>query len=414
MGGTALIGGIERAKLERIAESLVIATAVALPWSTSAVSILLVVWLLVLIPTLDWPGLRRELLTPAGGLPVALVALGALGMLWAEVSLYERWKGFDSFLKLLAIPLLFVQFRRSERGQWVLAGYVLSCVILLLCSYLLVIWPEFPLHLSRDWAVPVRNAASQSGAFVTCIFGLAYLAYEAVTRRQWTWAAALVAVMLAMLANILFVATGRTALVLIVVLLALFACKKMTLRGVMAVFLAAAVVATTGWFGSPYFHKQVSKVWVDLRSYQTSDERNSSGERIEFYKKSIEFIADAPVIGHGTGSIRDLFVKASSGTHTSSGARTVNPHNQTFAVAIQLGLVGAIVLWAMWIAHLLLLRGTGLAEWVGLLIVVQNVVGSLLNSHLFDFMQGWVYVLGVGVAGGMVLKRRAAEKPSAP
>jgi len=80
------------------------------------------------------------------------------------------------------------------------------------------------------------------------------------------------------------------------------------------------------------------------------------------------------------------------------------------AVAIQIGLVGAAVLWAMWIAHLLLFHGSGLVEWVGLVIVVQNIVGSLFNSHLFDFDQGWVYVLGVGIAGGMTLKKRAAEK----
>jgi hypothetical protein len=78
-------------------------------------------------------------------------------------------------------------------------------------------------------------------------------------------------------------------------------------------------------------------------------------------------------------------------------------------VAIQLGLIGAAVLWAMWIAHLLLFRGPGLVEWIGLVIVVQNIVGSLFNSHLFDFTQGWVYVLGVGVAGGMVLKRQSPK-----
>jgi hypothetical protein len=71
-----------------------------------------------------------------------------------------------------------------------------------------------------------------------------------------------------------------------------------------------------------------------------------------------------------------------------------------------LGFVGAAILWAMWIAHMLLFRGDGLAEWIGLVIVIQNVVGSLFNSHLFDFTQGWLYVVGVGVAGGMVLKNR--------
>ncbi len=52
-----------------------------------------------------------------------------------------------------------------------------------------------------------------------------------------------------------------------------------------------------------------------------------------------------------------------------------------------------------------LFRGAGLADWIGLVVVVQNIVGSLFNSHLFDFVQGWVYVVGVGVAGGMVLKQ---------
>jgi O-antigen ligase len=54
--------------------------------------------------------------------------------------------------------------------------------------------------------------------------------------------------------------------------------------------------------------------------------------------------------------------------------------------------------------HLSLFRGEGLLNWIGLLVVVQNIFTSLFNSHLFDFHEGWMYVLGVGVAGGMVLK----------
>jgi hypothetical protein len=47
------------------------------------------------------------------------------------------------------------------------------------------------------------------------------------------------------------------------------------------------------------------------------------------------------------------------------------------------------------------------------LVVVQNVFTSLFNSHIFDFHEGWMYVLGVGVAGGMVLKARAAQTDAA-
>jgi hypothetical protein len=154
---------------------------------------------------------------------------------------------------------------------------------------------------------------------------------------------------------------------------------------------------------------QVVKVWTDFQAYETADTRNSSGERIEFYKHSLGFIADAPVIGHGTGTISSLFARATAGKTGSSGSMTTNPHNQTFAVAIQLGIVGAAVLWAMWMAHLLMFRGSGFAAWIGLMMVLQNIVGSLLNSHLFDFLQGWMYVLGVGIAGGMALKRRPGK-----
>ena len=49
------------------------------------------------------------------------------------------------------------------------------------------------------------------------------------------------------------------------------------------------------------------------------------------------------------------------------------------------------------------------------MVVVQNMFSSLFNSHLFDFHEGWMYVLGVGVAGGMVLRDRfggEAREPS--
>jgi len=75
-------------------------------------------------------------------------------------------------------------------------------------------------------------------------------------------------------------------------------------------------------------------------------------------------------------------------------------------------LLGVVLLYAMWIAQLRLFLGDGLAAWIGLVVVVQNIASSLLNSHLFDFHEGWMYVLGVGVAGGLTLK--AGARASVP
>jgi O-antigen ligase len=130
------------------------------------------------------------------------------------------------------------------------------------------------------------------------------------------------------------------------------------------------------------------------------------GSRLEFWQKSLRFFAEAPVIGHGTGSTRGLFEQAAIGQIGAHAEVVGNPHNQTLNVAVQWGTVGVVVLYAMWLAHLLLFRGDGLANWIGLLVVVQNIFTSLFNSHLFDFHEGWMYVLGVGVAGGMTLRAK--------
>lgn len=398
-------GLFDKTKLLRIADGLAIAVAASLPWSTSATAILVVLWALALIAMFELRALRDTLMTVAGGLPVLLFLLGALGMLWADVSVTERLGGIDSYVKLLAIPLLLIHFQRSERGLWVLGAFALSCTLLLAATAIVMAVPQLSGFIRYDNVI-VKNAASQSGEFVLCIFVFLYLASDMIERRQWRWLAGIAVVIAGMVVSIAFQATGRTALATIPVLLLVFAVKRLNARAAAALLAGAVVVAAVVWLSAPYLRERAIAVWTETQNYIATDEKNSSGERIEFYAKSFRFVREAPVLGHGTGTITRLFAEAAAGTGGASGTVTANPHNQTLAVAIQIGLVGALVLWAMWSAHLLLFRAQGLVEWIGIVVVTQNIVGSLFNSHLFDFLQGWIYVFGVGVAGGMALKNR--------
>ena len=131
-----------RAKLEKLADLIAIATAVVLPWSISATGICVVLWLLTTIPTIDAATFRRIFARPAAWLPVALFGFAAIAMLWSPVPFKEQWRAADDFLKLALIPLLFIHFQRSERGHWVFAGFLFSGVVLLLGSALVVMIPE--------------------------------------------------------------------------------------------------------------------------------------------------------------------------------------------------------------------------------------------------------------------------------
>jgi len=119
----------------------------------------------------------------------------------------------------------------------------------------------------------------------------------------------------------------------------------------------------------------------------------------------------APIFGHGTGSTAAQYRQ--SAERDAAAPITGNPHNQILGVLIQLGIFGAAVLASMWAAHLALLRSPGAIAWIGTTVVLQNIVSSLFNTHLFDFFHGWPYVFGFGVIGGMVLRQAGGYRREA-
>jgi O-antigen ligase len=396
----------------RLADGLAVALAVSLPWSTSATAIIAGLWLLALTPTLDFPSLRRIVFMPGGGLPVLFVALGALGMVWAEVPWAERFDGLGSFIKFLFIPLLMYWFYRSNGGRQVLIGFVSSCVVLLVVSWSFWAYgiPTESHGVPVSPGIPVKDYIAQSAMFTICALLIVRFAFDKwQTNRRWL-AAALFILALAFVANVFYVATSRTFLVVIPVLLVVFGYQAFGWKGAVSLVVGIIVLAMAAWPSASFLRLRVSSFFDEVRAYQPTAIPTPAGERLEFWRKSLGFIKEAPLFGHGTGSIRDQFRRSVLGQSGMAAEVAANPHNQMLAVGIQLGLVGIAVLLAMWIAHVALFRSRSFAAWVGLVVVVQNIVGSLFNSHLFDFTQGWAYVVGVGVAGGVVL-RESSTRP---
>ncbi len=409
MAESALVRAFDRERLADAADWLAVAVAVSLPWSTSATSILIVIWLLVLIPTLSWPDMRREVLTAAGGLPVLLFLLGALGMAWAQVPFAARLGGLDGFVKLLVLPLLMVQFRRSDKGDRVLFGFLLACVALLIASVAVKIWPGLSWGSHND-GVAVKNYIVQSAEFAICAAVLFDIAIARARVRRWKTALGLLLLLLAFLADIFFVVTSRTTLVILPALMLVYGFRRFGWKGLLAAGAAGIAVVAVVWTASPYLRGRVASLYTQTEAFETRDISTSTGERIVFWTKSLHFISSAPLLGHGTGSITAMFRADAIGRSGVQGEVSTNPHNLTFAVAIQIGIIGAVVLWAMWLAQLGLFRGPGLLAWIGLVVVVQNLVGSLFNSFIFDFTEGWLYIFGVGVVAGMLKRQQDIKR----
>ena len=396
------------------ADIFVILIAVSLPWSTSLVAIFAAALLVAMCPFLDVVAFLQSLKRPVSVLPIALFALAVVGTLWSDAPWGARLYAIGPTTKLLVLPVLFYHFERSARGAQVLTAFLASCVLLLAMSWLVAFDPRLALKSGAAYGVPVKNYIDQSQEFALCAVALAYPIATLLRARRILLAALLIALSLSFVVNMMFVIVSRTALVTMPIMLAVFALLHLKWRDIVIILCVATVFGGLAWATSSQLRRITETVVSDYQLYEERNIPTSIGLRLEFWQKSLRFFSGAPIFGHGTGSIRGLFEEAAVDQFGAAAEVVGNPHNQTLNVAIQWGLIGIAVLYAMWLVHLLLFRGDGLAAWIGLLVVVQNIFTSLFNSHLFDFHEGWMYVLGVGVAGGIVLKTGSREPALQP
>jgi O-antigen ligase len=331
-----------------------------------------------------------------------LLFLGLTGMAWANVSWGERFGGADSFGKLAAIPLLFAQFRRSDRASWLLAGYLGSCTVLLAFFWVTAIRDMIVYSGADRSALPIRSAATEMSEFVVCGVASLFVAIDELRAKRRLSAAgtfALGAVFISIVVYVVarstrwFVLPLGTALPMAALLL-LLVFRQLSAKAMSTALAAGAISCAFAYLILAPIHNGFSVAEL------------LGPSRPVYWSKSLHFIAEAPIIGHGTGSIGSLFAQSAKNQTGTMAEIATNPFQETLSIGIQLGIVGVVVIWTMWISHLRLFRGQSFADWIGLIIVIYAITGSLFDSEIFDSHRGWLYVFGVGVAGGAVLRKR--------
>jgi hypothetical protein len=341
----------------RNADILAVLIAASLPWSTSLPAIFTGLWLLALVPIIAPAALLQLSKRPVSLLPVAFFVLALIGTLWSTASWGTRFYSVGPLAKLLVIPLLIYHFQRSSRGHWVFVAFLTSCTLLMIMSWIVAFEPRLALRSNAAYGVPVKNYIDQSQEFALCAVALAYPVIRLLRKRRFVEAAGLVAIAMSLVANMIFITVSRTALVTMPAMLCIFAFLHLTRRSMIAVLGGFLVITAVVWFTSPNLRTRAESAFTEYRAYETSDQATSVGLRLEFWNKSLQFFREAPLIGHGTGSVRSLFEQSAVGQTGVAAEIIANPHNQTLYTAVQWGVLGVAILYAMWFIHLLLFRG---------------------------------------------------------
>lgn len=399
-------------KLAASRQIAAIATAFFLPFSTSGQAIGVSVLAVLALLTLDLPVARAVLRRPAAWLPLVLLALVLVGVLWSLLPPLEAMRWVGNYVKLLLIPLLMMTSFTPKQALQVGYGFLAGCVLVMLLSYGGLLWPSGPWTWFKNPGVPFKDNAVQSECFAICALGLAFGALRVWSQGARRRAIALAVLALLLFANVFLIYLSKTGMLVALTLVAIFVIRAGGWRTAALVGVPVVLIVAASLLLSPAAQRRIGEMATDVTASNNGSETLSTASRIDFWSKAALFIKQAPLLGHGTGSIRPLYQSLEATRPSPYGQAVPDPHNQFLHVVLQVGLIGGALLLAMWAVHARLFMGRGLASTMGLAVVAQNFVGSLFNSHLSQVTQGMLYCLAVGMLGSLVLRAAAERTPA--
>lgn len=322
--------------------------------------------------------------TPAA-IAIALAAM-ALSVSWSEAPVAQAWGAWAKHAKLLLIPLLLLLIRSEREARVALLSFVAAQTALLLGSWLLWAGVSVPWATSNRALVEYAVFSSRldqpimSGVTAAICWHLRQFAPG-----RWGPTAAAAVVVLA-LVNVIFVMNGRTGHLVAIALISLALVWELpkpyrVFAGAMPVLVLLAV-----WLGSATVRERMEAAVQELDSYtKIGSTDSSSGERLNYWHRSVESILQHPVAGAGVGSWNAEYQRLDQGRGPVNAQNVRNPHQEFLLWGVEAGMIGLAllcnILLAVWRDTR---RMTVPAARAAQSVLAALVVACMFNSSLFD------------------------------
>jgi len=373
----------------------------SLPISTSLDGVLLVVTVVAWIVSgrfAEIPEIVRRdkyvLLLPG------LFLLLAIGMIHGLASFGERakylWK-YDDFLLPLVFVSLFADPAVRERGLWGFGcGMAVTLVVSLLFAAGWILHSSW-FHGNTANATVFKHQITHNVLMAFAAFLFAEIAVrERISWRRYGLGAL---TMLAVIDVFMFV-QGRTGQIVLGALIVLWCERRFGLRGLVLGVTGVLVLVALSYAVSPVFYQRVAKTVEEMERAQVESvapKKSSVGVRIEWYHNTLDLITAHPLVGVGTGS----FPRAYAEMVTDSAAvKPAHPHNQYLLTSAELGIVGLLVLPALFGILWWRFRQAGgnLYAELGQGAVLLMAIGCAFNSFFLDHTEGLFFAWIISAA----------------
>jgi len=398
------------------ARASMLVTAASLPFSTAATNVFSALALLCWALSGEWRATLRAIAAePAAWMGFALLAALLVGVSWSIAPPAEALSAIGKYreLALFGITMfLFSDARWRLRLLWV---FFAAALALLVASYAIL----FGLFHHSDarglyttqGAVLLKNHITHGFIMSLLASGAIIVALRASGWRR--WALGTVSVLAA--ANVWFAVQGRTGYIVMSVLLLWLAYARWSLRGLAASAIGLALVLAAAWQWAPAFQQRVNQAVTEARDYQVQHAPGeaSVGIRLHFAKRSLDALAQRPVLGAGTGAWGEAFYEATANDPKFFHDRAhYHPHNEYLMLAVQLGPAGLLLFIALLAT---VFRRAGrlppVEAQLARGLVLAFAVGCLFGDFFWDMTEGHLWaVLGGALFGAALNPLSAPQK----
>lgn len=310
-----------------------------------------------------------------------------IGLFYSPVPMEDSLDILKKYRELAFIPILISLFyNQAKAASFAVNCFVAGCVCLLISSYVI----HFDL-------IPFDRYGDSHIHHITHSFFMAILAFWSMHKFcvSWQYKYYWLLMFFAATFNLVFISTGRTGMFTYVILTTLFLLQKVSIKKFFLGIVLIGAIFSGIYSTSDNISYQIQRVFNEIEQYEEGESTSSIGMRFDWFHNSVTLIKQQPIFGHGTGSFEYVQGKLIEGKKTTP---TDNPHNEYLFIGVQLGLVGMITFVLLFILQFI--TSLNLNEYNRNLlqgVVISMMAGCVMNSFLFDSMQGHYYAFLVSL-----------------
>ena len=344
---------------------------------------------------------------PLGKAAVVFLLVLLLATTWSTapfLTALKAWTGWRHFL-LLFIALAIFDTRSAKLAF--AAMFVFFASAAAIASFLKFDFGAAQALSDVAGGIILRNHVTQGMALTTGAL-LALVLLTQARRGSWQqWACGAAAML--MVANVVFVAYGRSGyLVLAITSTAVaFGLWRGRARGIALAALIVLTLAAVQF--SPLINERFEQGVQEMAQADTG-QLTSMGIRRVMWDTAATVAREAPLLGHGVGSFGEEYRRMVTARYTGWQATlTEDPHNQYLLILAETGLLGmAAFVWFLFSALRQPVRGP--FRLIGIALLLAWCVTSLFSSHFHTFNEGHLIAIMLGVC----LARERATRDHAP